>query len=164
MLNSSDFNNIRIGVVNEDPSYELNLQELRISYEYSSLAECLNDLTNKKNSVCFHVRQTEGVRQIDVYLDNTAKIVEYYARQFILDNVLNEQTRIFYRTTEELNSKLVVYSSSILDARKELQEAKIELDDQERTLTEYRENLSEIRSNFDEVYWPIKIWNLLLKI
>lgn len=156
MLNSNDFNNLRVGVINEDPNYDLNLENLRNTIDYDSLADCLYDLTNQKNSVCFHITKRAETTQIDVYLDNTKKIIEYYAKQFILDNVLSEQTQTFYRTSEELNAKLTVYSNSISDAKRELEEAITELDDQERTLTEYRNNLGVIRSDFDSVYWPIK--------
>ncbi|MEM4230280.1 MAG: ABC transporter permease [Candidatus Pacearchaeota archaeon] len=155
MLNSNDFNNLRIGVINEDSTYSF--EGLVKNFNtYDSLADCLNELTNQKISVCFHVRREGDMRQIAIYLDNTKKIIEYYAKQFILQNILSEETQTFYRTAEELNAKLVVYSNSISETKKELGEALIELDDQEKTLTKYRENLTVIRREFDSFYWPIK--------
>jgi hypothetical protein len=162
MLNSNDFNNLRIGVISEDPTYSFTSLAKNFNY-YVSLAECLNELTSQKVSVCFHVKREGDTRQIAIYLDNTKKIIEYYAKQFILQNVLSEQAQTFYRTSEELNSRLAVYSNSISDTKKELIEAKKELDDQERTLTDYRNNLSIIRRDFESLYWPIKNMEASLK-
>jgi uncharacterized coiled-coil DUF342 family protein len=155
-LNSNDFANIRIGIIDLDPGYDFNLGKIKNVKRYSSLTNCLYDLANSKTAVCMYVREQGGKHQIDVHLDNTVKRIEYYARQFVLENILQEQTYQFEKTSDEINAQLTLYSTNIGNAKQELQQVKTELEDQEAMLLRYRENLTEIRNDFNEIYYTLK--------
>jgi len=156
VLNSSDLNNVKIGVVDESPSYNFNFKDTKNVKYYDSLTDCLYGLTNSKASVCLYVREISGVNQIDIYLDNTEKIIEYYVKQFVLQNIVQEQTSMFEETSEEIGSKLVVYSTSINDAKEELSNVGYELGEQERTLKDYKSQVGVLREDFDSIYFPLK--------
>ncbi len=155
-LNSGNFNNIQIGVIDEDPDYDFNLDNLKNVKTFSSLSDCLYDLSDSKTTVCMFVKNIEGIHRIDIYLDNTVKMVEYYSKQFIMENILQEQSFKFEQTSDEINSQLTIYSTSIGEAKVELNEVFEELDSQEKVLIEYKKNLSELRTNFDEIYYSFK--------
>lgn len=156
VLNSNDFQNMKIGVIDDDSGYDFNLENVRNVQTYSSLENCLYELTNSLTNICLYVRNAEEVHQIDIYIDNTKSIIEYYTKQFILQNVFKEQSEIFQKTSEEIDAKLTVYSTSIANAKVELTEVKKELEIQEKLLTDYRRNLTIIREDFNEVYIPLK--------
>ena len=156
LLGSNNFKNLKIGLVDEDPNYNFNIQGIDNLYNYESISGCLADLSVYKVSACLHVRDYNGTHAINIYVDTTKRVVELYAKQFILQNVLKEQSSTFYRTSEEINSKLALYTNSIFESRKELIQVRTELDDQEKLLTEYRTNLTRTRNEFNQVYSQMK--------
>lgn len=155
-LNSSDFDNIKVGIIDKDPTYDLDLQGVVNSRSYNSLGNCLYDLTNSKVSVCVSVEDIAGIHQIDVHLDNTVKVVEYYSRQFILENIFEKQTHSFERTSDEINSQITLYSTSINNAKVELENVRLELERQEVMLVDYQRQLAESREDFDRVYFLLQ--------
>jgi len=156
MLNSTDVKNMKIGVVNEDPTYTLNIENIHSWKNYPSLTDCINSILNSEIVVCMHIKDMNDSRKIDIYIDNSFRLVEYYTKQFILENVVKEQSSILDQTSEEINSKLTLYSTSISSARDDLVQVRKDLNDQEYTLTEYKKNLSETRKDFDSFYNELK--------
>ena len=123
MLQSNNLANIKIGVVNEDPGFYIGIGERQYSdtpqtfdyeeYErniinYANLADCIFDLTNSKNSLCINVIGKDGPHQITVYLDNTRRLMSFYARQFVLQKVLDTQTGAIEQTSDTFNQKFLV--------------------------------------------------------
>jgi len=154
VLNSVDYSNIRAGSVGSSDG--LDLQEFsQVSY-YDSLSECLFDLTNSMMTVCIQSSGGDEGRFIDIYLDNSNKVVSFYARQFILANLLDLHSGALEGTSGEISSKIALYSTYISRAKGELVEAEKELEDQEKLLVQYRANLTLLRSDFDSVYYPLK--------
>jgi hypothetical protein len=156
LLNSNDYDNIGIGIINEALDYEIDLSNVKNPYFYDSVNDCLYDLTNSKVSVCMHVREIEGRNKISIYLDNTKKAIQYYSQQFILQQVLDQQTDLFKQTSTDVSTQLTVYTNSIDDAILELEEVSLELDSQEQTLVNYKGDLAILREDFDEAYIPLK--------
>ena len=171
MLQSNNLANIKIGVVNEDPGFYIGIGERQYSdtpqtfdyeeYErniinYANLADCIFDLTNSKNSLCINVIGKDGPHQITVYLDNTRRLMSFYARQFVLQKVLDTQTGAIEQTSDTFNQKLIVFSTSLENAKTELIDVQKELDEQEKVLLEYKVKLNEVQRNFDYVYPKLK--------
>jgi hypothetical protein len=156
MLNSNDFENIRIGMINQDPEYYLDVGDFKNAYQYQSLDECLFYLTNHELSACIHVKKGGDGHVVDVYLDNTQKVVEYFSRQFILERLLQDQFGILQQTSYQISEQLRVYSSSIREARGDLLDARDELEEQEDLLVNYRSELSTFRSDFNSIYFELK--------
>jgi len=157
MLNSNDFRNLNVGVVDQDPGYNFNLQSIRNVRSFDSLSDCLYSLTESKLSICLFVRDDgRGLHQIEIYIDNTKKIIELYGKQFVLENIVKEQAEILEQTSETIDSKMTLYSSSIAKARYELVNASRELDEQEAQLVSYQADLANMKRDFNEVYVPLK--------
>ncbi len=156
VLNSNDIKNIRIGVVDEDPGYDFNLEKVVNVHSYDSLVDCLYDFLDAKLAVCLHVREVAGIHRVDIFVDNSQRSSGVYTKQFILEEVVQEQSYFIEQTSGEMNSKLAVYSASISEAKQELIKAREDLDEQERILHEYQRNLTILRQNFDEIYWTLK--------
>jgi hypothetical protein len=156
MLNSNDFKNLKIGVVDLDPGYEFKLAGMKNLADYDTIADCLTSLSDSKSSICLYAYDNQGVHQIEIYIDNTNSIVEMYSKQFILSNIVSEQANILDQTFSTINSKITLYSSSIASSRVELVNASKELDDQEKVLLQYQSDLTQVRSDFNQVYYPLK--------
>ncbi len=154
MLNSINYNNVRVGVVNTGSS--LNLNSIKNLNHYSSLTNCLYDLTHTKVTICIMVSDDNESYQTDVYIDNTFRVVEYYSKQFILQNLLKEKDTLLEQTSEQIVSRLSLYSSSLSKARGELNNVKNDLIKQEENLKQYKENVTRIKRDFNEVYVPMK--------
>src|SRR3989344_3214373 len=156
LLNSSDLKNVRLGVVNDYPNYYIDISEFgKISY-YFTIWECLYDLANYKVSVCVHVQDFGGKPHIDVHVDNTRRIIELYVRQSILEKIFREQTQFIETTSDFIDSRLTVYSTSVDEGILEIIEVENQLLEQERVLYDYQNNLTIIRQDFDEVYYSLK--------
>jgi hypothetical protein len=153
VMNSVDFDNIRVGVIG---SPEFDVSGIQNVYYYDSIGDCLFDLTNSRATVCIDSRGDENGESLDIYLDNSKKVVAFYAKQFILGSILDMQSEVIDRTSSEISSKVLLYSTSIAEARDEMVEVSAELEEQERLLLEYKQNLSVIRADFDSVYYPLK--------
>ncbi|MFZ5955439.1 MAG: hypothetical protein ACOYT4_03360 [Nanoarchaeota archaeon] len=159
MLNSNNVNNIKIGLINQAPNYNFEIDELNNIFYYESLNQCLYDLRQLKTSSCIYIREDENetnAYKIDIYLDNTKNIIQLYAKQFILQKVIKEQTSIIEKASDELNSKFAFYSITISDTKSKLTEMQNELDEEENLLLTYQKNLTKIRNDFNEIYVPLK--------
>lgn len=156
MLNSNDFNNFRVGVIDKDPGYDFNPQLIKNIRSYSSIADCIFGMSSDQVSACLYVAPNGDIHQIEIYLDSTSKIIEYYGRQFILQNAVQEQAATLQENSEKINSKLAIYTNSIYNARIDLLNASAELDDQEKTLRDHQKNLTIVRAQFDEIYFNLK--------
>ncbi len=163
MLNSVDYNNLRVGIVNQDPSNNLTFASLRHLSTYPALEPCLYDLTNAYVSICIVLNQSEGTHFFSVYVDNTNPKITVYAHQFILEKAFQQQTSYIERISEDVRSKLVLFSMSLNDSRKELNNAYAQLDSQEQDLIQYQKNITSIRQEFNRSYVPIKTAYLLLE-
>jgi ABC-type transport system involved in multi-copper enzyme maturation permease subunit len=158
-LNSIDFSNLRIGVVDSSGTMNENERPFDLGESfagsitfYEDLPRCIYDLTRAEVNACFFIVQEEGGRRIDVYIDNTKQIVEYYARQFLLENVLKEQNAIFERTADMLQSNITLFSTALVDAKNELKNAEKELDSQEQMIVGYQQRLAEVRKDFNSAH------------
>ena len=137
--------------INENyQSYQRNI------ISYANLGDCIFDLTNSKNSVCINVKGKEGPHQVDVYLDNTRRLMSFYAKQFVLQKILDTQSGAIEQTSDTFNQKLIVFSTSLENAKKELVDVKKELDEQESMLLDYKFKLDEAKRNFDYAYPKLK--------
>lgn len=174
MLNSFDPNYIRIGVYDETDTSQcfdsqnmdletthgsaINLGDISgFSYiAYCSLESCLDSVSASEVGACLHIRETENFYEVNVYLDSSRRIVEYYAKQLILQNVLGRQTSFIEQTSDELSAKLVLYSNALKETRAELIATEKDLGEQETLLIQRRESLRQIKQDFDSVYIPLK--------
>ncbi len=147
---------MRIGVVDNDSGYDFNFEKIHNPRDYSSLDECLYWLEKSSLGACLHVNNVNGIHQIDIYLDNSKKEIEAYARQFILENVVHEPSTALNAISDTVSSKIIYYNNYIQEARQELINAKNELANQELTLISYLSELQLLRSEFNSVYIPIK--------
>jgi ABC-type multidrug transport system permease subunit len=154
VLNSVDFDNVQVGIIGS--SSGLDMSGVSSPSSYGSLSDCLFDLVGSRMTICIHSFDEDSGKNLDIYLDNSNKIVSFYARQFIMSNLLDLQTGALRDTSSEISSKIALYSTSIETARKDLIEASNELDEQERLLVDYRSDLTQLRSDFDEAYYPLK--------
>jgi len=155
LLNSNSLKNVRVGFFNEGDNLR-SLDNLGNIRNYGSLGSCLFDLTNYRISVCIHARNVENEQQIDVYVDNTKRIIELYTKQAILEEIFQEQTNLLEETSGDIDSQLSIYSTSIEEAQMELVRAEKELDDLEIKLMGYKSNLTIARNNFNQVYFEVK--------
>ena len=55
MLKSNNYDNIKVGIIDEDANYDLNTSGIKNLIPYDSLSSCITDLTNSKASVCIHL-------------------------------------------------------------------------------------------------------------
>ncbi len=156
LLNSSKLTNIKIGLVNEFPNFYLDTSEFGNTIYYNSLGECLYYLTNYRVSVCIHVKDEAGRPNIDVHLDNTRRLIELYVRQTILDKVFREQAKNIETTSDFIDSRMSIYSTSLDQTYYEIVEVENELENEEKLLHQYKENLTRMIVKFDETYYQIK--------
>ena len=162
VLNSSSLDNVKIGIVDETSDFRLDFEgisspgRIKNVIEYGSIDHCLNDLVSSRVNSCLHISYEGGSKKASVYLDNKFRVVEYYARQFILNNLVKEQTKVIQETSEKITSRIEVYSTFILDTKNELYNVESELDSQEKLLLDYRNRLLKIKTDFDKVYWSLK--------
>ncbi len=120
VLNSVDFSNIKVGIVDKSEMYDLNLEGIRDISHYDSLTDCLTRLTNSKVNVCIYINKTNERNHLDIYLDNSQKIIEYYSKQIILNTIFQEQSSMFEEFSGNIDSRLSLYSTSISNAKNEL--------------------------------------------
>lgn len=156
LLNSNNYENIGVGLINEGSNYNFDVESIKNLYYYNTLQDCLYDLTNSKVSVCMHVKDVEGKHKISIYSDNTRKKIEYYAKQFVLQKILDEQTLTFKETSLDITSQIILYTNSVDDAVNELKEVSVEMDAQEQVMLNYKDNLAKLRSDFNDAYVPLK--------
>lgn len=152
VLNSNEYKNVRVGIINLDKSFEFNHGGVVKVEEYERLSRCLADLSAGKVTVCMLVSEEDGLREIRIYIDNTIMSVELYAKQFVLETVLKEQSNIFEETSGDIETKLRFYSTSIDKERINLVNVSKELDFQETLLKEFKENLSISKKEVDDLY------------
>lgn len=150
LMNSINLENIKIGVVRGNSNIQLN--NLNFKY-YDSMTSCLYDITNSRLTVCIDISKE---KEISVYLDNSKPIVEYYAKQAVLEGFLKQQSDAISITREDLNSKITMFSSSLYEARRDINLAIIDLDKEEKNLREYQNNLTRIIQVYDSYYFQIK--------
>ncbi|MBU0958671.1 MAG: ABC transporter permease [Nanoarchaeota archaeon] len=166
MLNSFDTKNIYIGAYDEAgfacdskgkyvPPFDLYVGFGR-TICYVSLESCLNDVSSSAIGACLHVKDSENFYVVDVYLDTSRRLVEYYAKQLVLEQVLGSQTSFIEQTSDELSAKVILYSMALADARRELVNTEVDLQEQETLLTQKREELRRVKQDFDTVYVPLK--------
>jgi len=156
LLNSVNFVNLKVGFVNQDPTYQFDLSSFKYVKPYTSLTDCVYDLTNFNVGMCVFVKEDNGKHNVEIYLDNTKRIAELFVKQFISEKILREQTAVMEQTSEYINSKLSLYSTSIASSKQELNNTFNELDEQEKQLREYHENFTRMKRSFDDVYWRLK--------
>lgn len=169
MLNSFDTNHIYIGVYdsigdNCDSYREISQSQDLSNYHntfgriycYSTLKECMEAVGGSKVGACLNVIEHEKYYEIDVYLDSSRRLVEYYSKQMILEGFLGSQTSFVEQTSEEMEEKLILYSLALVDARDDLYSTYYDLEEQETLLINRRQSLNQIRQDFDEIYYPIK--------
>jgi len=156
MLNSNSLDNIKIGVIDKNTGYSFDFGNRNLQ-NYNSLERCLADLTEQKASICIYsYLSNSSENRVDIYVDNTKKVIEFYAKQFVLQKVINDQSEVLERTSEEVNSKITLFSTSIVDAKRELNDVYSEMDSQEIMLKEYKQNVTRTKADFDAVYIPLK--------
>ena len=155
MLNSTDINNLRIGVINENPEVEFGAGLIYMQ-TYYKLQDCLSNLFFESVSACIHVYKENNATQFDIYSDNTNRRVESYVKQFVLQEVSKLQAGIIERAGEVVYSEVSIIYSSISHAESELKQAYDEVVLLEKDLISYRNNLSEARRDFDNAYFTLK--------
>jgi hypothetical protein len=158
MLNSSNFDNVKIGLVDNDPGFTVNLGGFKNIQKYSNIGDCLYFIEDKKVSLCLHLREDSKGHQVDVYVDNTRKAMASFIKQFVLQKILDEQTYALEETAETLNYKLSLFSTSLDSAKEELEFTQSELDESERMLMDYRTKLLDVKSKFNIVYYRLKYY------
>ena len=156
ILNSADYNNIKVGIINEDQSKSFDDSFFKNKEVFSSLSECIEAVSASRANICIHYYETEEKHSIDVYVDNRKKLVDFYSRQYILEKFSQEKLDFFEQSSKDFSQRLSVFSSSINDSKTELYLAYYELEDQEKTLQEYRVKLAETRATFDELSTSLK--------
>jgi ABC-type transport system involved in multi-copper enzyme maturation permease subunit len=145
VLNSVDFDNLRIGVVNNP---QLDFSGFSNVKDYQTLSNCFFDLTNSRVSVCINNFNSDEKEHLEIYLDNSNQIVSLYARQFILSELLNTQENLLEEDSSEINFQISTYSVALEEIKKDLLDSKEDLDSQEKTLIMYRESFEQARSDF----------------
>lgn len=156
VLNSINYNNVKVGIVNNNQQSNLNLDAIRNLNYYDSVDDCLYDLKHKGVTICIEVQEDNESYKTIIYVDNTLRVVEYYSKQFILETILKEKDTLFDKTTENINAKTEVYSVAIANATIELTSARNDLSLQEETLKQYKNNISRLKSDFNVFYIPLK--------
>ncbi len=155
MLNSTNINNLRIGVINENSEVEFGAGLIYMQ-TYYELQNCLSNLFFEGVSSCIHIYKVNNATQFDIYSDNTNGRVESYVKQFVLQEVSKLQAGIIERAGEAVYSEVSIISSSISHAESELKQAYNEVVLLEQDLINYRNNLSEARRDFDNAYFTLK--------
>ncbi|MBR9706525.1 ABC transporter permease [Candidatus Pacearchaeota archaeon] len=142
LLSSSSASNLRVGVINEDPEYNFDFSEFKKIKNYHSLSSCINDLVEETTNICFHIQKDNGVRQIDIMIDNSKESIEVYMKKYILEKVSEEQAVFIEETAKDLDAKMTLFSTSIDTAKKELDQVYVELEEQEEMLSLYHTNVT----------------------
>ncbi len=156
MLNSVDYKNIPVGICNSDESYSFDNSYFNKVKIYPSLQDCIGDLSSSKTNICIHSYEGEEKYNVDVYIDNRKRMVEYYVKQFILEKFSEERFYFFQESSKDVETELALFSSSMESSKNEMYNAYYELEDQERKLQGYKQNLSVIRNDFDVIYYSLK--------
>jgi hypothetical protein len=154
MLNSNNLENVRIGVVDNVDAQKLELGIGRTIY-YNSLAQCIYEMSNSEVSVCVEASGGENL-VANVYLDSTKRVVSFYVRQAILDKLFSQQSAQIRVNSNNIETKLAIYSNSIKSAKTELKNTERDLEEQEQLLVSYKNDLAIERQRFDEAYYQIK--------
>ncbi len=177
MLNSFDTSHISVGVydIMKDncESYKEMSSGTDLSYGgnaariicYNTLDSCLQAVGSSRIGACLNVIEHDEYYQVDVYLDSSRRLVEYYSKQMILESFLETQTSFVDETAEEMEERLILYSLALVEAENDLYATHSDLKDQELLLIDRRNSLNEIRQDFDDIYYPIKdiepdLWNM----
>ncbi len=156
MLNSNDFKNLKIGIIDTDPEFDFNLKDIQNSINYKNVGDCMIDLMEEKIGVCISVKQISGKRVMSIYIDNTQGTIKIFVKEFILENIHELQTASLNETSAGVELFMDVYTNSIKNASLELGEVVIELENQEKILLDYKSDLTDIRRDFDSVYYDLK--------
>lgn len=156
VLNSNDFKNVRIGIIDLDVNFDFDIGGVAKPQYYKTLQECISDLNAARVTVCMFVGNEDGTRDIQIYIDNTVRMVQLYAKQFVLESVLKKQSSMLEETSADIDSKLTLYSTSIDAAKEDLSDVSSELEYQEVLLKEYKTNLSSIKRDVDSIYISLK--------
>jgi len=169
MLNSFDTNHIYIGLYDpggdfcednfvvydseSDSPIKIDLQRFHC---YDELSRCVDAVTTSKIGACMHVIETEDSYIVNVYLDSSRRLVEYYSKQLILQEFLGEQASLVQETSEEMAERIYLYSLALVEVRGDLLNTKNDLIEQENLLIDRQQKLRGIKSDFDLVYSPLK--------
>jgi len=157
MLNSAKFENVKVGMVNLNKNNSLiGFDFFKDSYYYSSLKDCIRDISSSKISICIQQEEIEEKYIINVYIDNRKSVLEYYVKQFILKKFAEQKISFFEESLKEINKQITLFSYSIKNYKTELNNTYYELDLQERKLIEYKENITNIKQNIQEIYSLLK--------
>lgn len=166
MLNSFDTGHIYIGVHDTNGDGCRSLQEMALSTEgqnsfgkalcYSTLKTCIDNVANSKVGACLDVVEYEDHYQVEVYLDSSRRLVEYYSKQMILEQYLGTQTDFVEQTSQDMQQKIILYSGALVDTKADLQDTLNDLNEQESLLEDRRTQLTVTRNDFDSVYYPVK--------
>jgi len=152
MLNSVDFQYLKVGIVDNDFAYNFNLDSFKNNYPYSDLNDCTSALYSGRVSICIHKYIEQETHKIDIYFDNSIRSSESYVKRFVSEELSKEQSIAFDQTFEDVNSRFSIYSSSIASAKDNLLEIENDLAEDENLLLNYQHNLTILRSNFDLLY------------
>jgi hypothetical protein len=156
MLKSVDFKNIPVGIVESNATYQLDKSFFNHVRIYPSLDSCFADISASQIGMCIYSYEGDEKHNVDVYIDNRKRIVEYYAKQIVLEKFSAERFYFFEQSAKDVEQRLNLFSSSINSSKKELYNAYYELDEQEKKLGEYQKNLTIMRRDFNEVYSSLK--------
>ncbi len=154
ILNSASVNNIKVGIVNEGETVSLDFSKsVHNIFPHISLRDCLLKMVDGERTMCIRVYTQAKKPQMDVYIDNTQKVVESYAKQFFLETILEKENAGALDNSSGIDDKLAVFSTSFNDAKQELDRSYQELNAQEQTLLQYqsslRSTLSDLSTSVD---------------
>jgi hypothetical protein len=156
ILNSANFNNIAVGIIDENKNYDIDINSFNHPREFSSLTKCIEQLSLQKVSICMHSHESQEKHNIDVYIDNRKKVIEYYSKQFILEKFSEEKLYFYEQTSKDIEQKISIFSTDIKNSKKELLNAYAELEEQEEKLQEYHQKINQAKKNFNEISASLK--------
>jgi ABC-type multidrug transport system permease subunit len=164
LLDSVDVNNVKIGIVNNQDSYEIRelIPDAKFA-DYNSFEECEKDLKSHSIPVCINPIQDFNGTKIDIYFDNSKLLISQYAKQYVSKKVLEEQLVAFELTLDEVLEKMTSLADDVALAKTELETAYSELVAQEERILSYQENFTEIEEDFQRVYSDVKHYQPLIE-
>ena len=156
VLNSINVDNIRVGFVFDAlESDDFDFQKVKFT-DYPSLDSCLHYLSTSSVGICVHFQENNEIKETIVYHAGTNKIVEQYARSFILEEVSKQQDIILLETSEKIGENLDFYKGLFLETRNKLVETRAELVLERENLIERKKEVQQIKEDYLEIYYPLK--------
>ncbi|MEA3330031.1 MAG: ABC transporter permease [Nanoarchaeota archaeon] len=157
-LDSAGEENIQMGIVKNSVSNEIRtlIPGPQFKY-YNSISKCKTNLKEHQIAVCIDQTQIKNQTQLIIYFDNSKTILTQYTKQYILNQVLDNQLIGFELTIKEVLEKINSFSKDIELAEADIIKAYEDLEMQEEKINEFHKNFSEIKIEFNQFYSEMKI-------